>query len=175
VSFFDYPRTNGEALTAEAAEVFLPDATEADWVLLLRHCRRRHVDAGETVIAPGLTGSTDTGSTDTGSSDTGSSDTARSLVFVVEGTLEVHAPGAARRDRLVMVVGPGSVLGEISFFDAAGRSALVVAQTPGEVAELSLAELEALAREAPGLSHQVLFDLGRTLARRLRATTRRAV
>ena len=70
---------------------------------------------------------------------------------------------------------PGSVLGEISFFDAAGRSALVKARTDGEVAELSHADFEALAREAPGLSRQILFDLGRTLARRLRATTQRSI
>ena len=155
MSFFDYPGTGGQTATDEAAETFLPDATDADWAVLLRHCRRRHVAAGEAVIA--------------------AESTERSLVFVVDGTLDVLAPTAGRRTRLVSTVGPGSVLGEISFFDAAGRSALVKARTDGEVAELSHADFEALAREAPGLSRQILFDLGRTLARRLRTTTQRSI
>ncbi len=155
MSFFDYPGTGGQTATDEAAETFLPDATDADWAVLLRHCRRRNVAAGEAVIA--------------------ADGTERSLVFVVEGTLDVLAPTSGRRTRLVSTVGPGSVLGEISFFDAAGRSALVKARTDGEVAELSHADFEALAREAPGLSRQILFDLGRTLARRLRATTQRSI
>jgi len=155
MSFFDYPGTGGQTATDEATETFLPDATDADWAVLLRHCRRRHVAAGEAVIA--------------------AESTERSLVFVVDGTLDVLAPTAGRRTRLVSTVGPGSVLGEISFFDAAGRSALVKARTDGEVAELSHADFEALAREAPGLSRQILFDLGRTLARRLRTTTQRSI
>jgi len=158
VSFFDYPGTDagdgGTTATAEAAEVFLADATDADWAVLLRHCRRRQFTAGEAVIAPGAR--------------------ERSLVFVVTGELDVLAPNASRRNRLIATVGAGSVLGEVSFFDAAGRSALVQARTPGEVAELSLSDFEALAREAPVLSGQILFDLGRTLARRLRATTQSA-
>jgi CRP-like cAMP-binding protein len=155
VSFFDYPGTEGTTATSELADVFLPDASDADWAVLLRHCRRRRFAPGDTVIAAGGTD--------------------RSLIFVVEGTLDVLAPNAARRNRLVSTVGPGSVLGEISFFDAAPRSALVQAKTEGEVAELNLTDFEALAREAPSLSRQILLDLGRTLARRLRATTQSAM
>jgi CRP/FNR family cyclic AMP-dependent transcriptional regulator len=148
VTFFDYPGTEVEAPIAPAAEVFLPEASEADWTHLLRYCRRKKFAPGETVIAPG--------------------DTERSLYLIVEGNLEVLASTTGHRGAPSIKIGPGSVLGEISFFDNAGRSALVRAITEVEVAELGLIEFDALAKVNPDLSHQILFDLGRILAHRLR-------
>ena len=53
MAFFDYPGTEGATTTERAPEVFLPEASDSDWSLLLRHCRRRHFDAGEAVISAG--------------------------------------------------------------------------------------------------------------------------
>jgi CRP-like cAMP-binding protein len=95
----------------------------------------------------------------------------RSLYLVVEGTLEV-LPGGSKRprgtSRRIVTVGAGSVLGEISFFDSGHRSADVRAVTAVEMAELRLDDFGALAEEDPRLGLQVLFDLGRILAQRLR-------
>ena len=78
--------------------------------------------------------------------------------------------GRGRRGyRRIASVGAGSVIGELSFFDGGGRSALVRAVTPAVLAELSPAEFDALAVASPVLARRLLFDLGRILAQRLRA------
>jgi len=146
VTFFDYPGTE-EEVAAAPAEVFLPEASEADWALLLRYSRRLHFAAGEVVIDPG--------------------GAERSLYLIVDGHLQVLASEGGRRGPAI-AIGPGSVLGEISFFDNAGRSALVRATSEVEVAELGLTEFDALAKVNPDLARQILFDLGRILAQRLR-------
>jgi len=151
MTFFDYPGTEDSPANGPAADVFLPDASDRDWAVLLRHCRRRRFDRGQTLIEAGAT--------------------TRSLYIVVDGFLEVLAPVPGRREgryKRIVTVGAGSVLGEMSFFDSAGRSAMVRAVTPVEVDELSPADFDALADEDPLLGRQILFDLGRVLAQRLR-------
>jgi CRP/FNR family transcriptional regulator, cyclic AMP receptor protein len=151
VTFFDYPGTEAATTTEEAPEVFLPEASDSDWSVLLRYCRRRRFGPGDAVISAGAT--------------------SRSLYLVVDGTLEVMPQGPKRplgTPRRVIKVGKGSVLGEMSFFDSGRRSALVRATTTVEVAELRLDDFDALAEEDPRLGLQVLFDLGRILAQRLR-------
>ncbi len=151
MTFFDYPGTEAGATIEEAPEVFLPEASDSDWAVLLEHCRRLRFDSGEAVISAGAT--------------------SRSLYLVVDGTLEVLPQGPKRalgRPRRTIKVGAGSVLGEMSFFDSGQRSALVRATSPVEVAELRLDDFDALAEEDPRLGLQILFDLGRILAQRLR-------
>jgi CRP/FNR family transcriptional regulator, cyclic AMP receptor protein len=151
VTFFDYPGTGDDAESAPGTEVFLPNASDRDWAVLLRHCRRRRFDTGQTVVEAGAA--------------------SRSLYLVVDGSLEVLAPVPGRREgrfQRMVTVGAGSVLGEMSFFDDAGRSAMVRAVTSVVVDELTPGDFDALADEDPGLGRQILFDLGRILARRLR-------
>ena len=52
--------------------MFLPEASDSDWSLLLRHCRRRDFDASEAITAGA---------------------TSRSLYLVVDGTWR-SGPGA---------------------------------------------------------------------------------
>jgi CRP/FNR family transcriptional regulator, cyclic AMP receptor protein len=151
LTFFDYPGTVASTSPEQAPEVFLPGASDSDWSVLLRHCRRRRFEAGAAVITAGST--------------------SRSLYLVVDGNLQVRLQGSRRRAGRwprVIAVGAGSVLGEMSFFDSGQRSASVVATTPVEVAELRLDDFSALAEEDPRLGLQILFDLGRILAQRLR-------
>ncbi len=147
MSFFDYP-TGAEPDAAPGAEYFLPGATDEDWSALLDHTRAVRVEAGGTVIAPG-------------SDD-------RSLYLVVDGTLEVILE-RGRRGRRVAVLGGGTVIGEMAFFDGGARSALVRAVTRADLAELTPSAFDALAVDRPELARSLLFELGRVLARRLRA------
>jgi CRP-like cAMP-binding protein len=152
MAFFDYPGSDGQSSTNPNTGIFLPDASEEELGILLRHCRRRRFSAGEALMSPGGTD--------------------RSLYLIVDGTAEVLAPMRGRRSgrsEHVATVEAGSILGEMSFFDHAGHSALVRATTSVEVLELDPAGFESLADESPALSRQILFDLGRILAERLRA------
>lgn len=155
MTFFDYPTEHpaGAAAAADSsagsnAPYLLPGADERDWSDLLQVTTARHLGDGETLIEPGAAD--------------------RSLYLVVEGRLEVLEPASRRRWRVVAVVGAGNVIGELSFFDGDGRSALVRAVGEAAVAELSPESLALLGRTRPDLALSVAMDLGRILAQRLR-------
>jgi CRP/FNR family transcriptional regulator, cyclic AMP receptor protein len=148
MSFFDYPDAGPEASPQEAA-VLLPDASEADWATLLEFTRALRFGTGQTILEAGSGG--------------------RSLYVLLEGTLEVLAPPARfGRQRRIGRLEAGSLVGEVSFFDGAPRSAGVRALTPAVLAEMTLQDFERLADHNPRLARSLLLDLGRILAGRLR-------
>ena len=73
----------------------------------------------------------------------------RSLYLILDGLLEVLVDRGRRGHRRIAAIGPGSVIGELSFFDGGARSALVRAVTPAELAELSPTEFDVLAIASP--------------------------
>lgn len=147
MSFFDYPGAGPEA--PPQAAVLLPDASEADWATLLEFTRALRFGAGQDVLQAGGGG--------------------RSLYLLLEGTLEVLTPPARfGRQRRIGRLEAGSVVGEVSFFDGAPRSAGVRALTPVVLAEMTLQDFDRLAGDHPGLARSLLLDLGRILAGRLR-------
>ena len=150
MSFFDYP--NEPPASSGNDSLLLADASDEEWATLLAHTRNRRFSPGDAIVTAGAAD--------------------QSLYLVLQGQLEVltEATGRGRRGyRRLASVGAGSVIGELSFFDGGARSALVRALTPAVLAEMSRLEFDALAAANPGLARQLLFDLGRILARRLRA------
>lgn len=147
MSFFDYP--NESPASSGNAGVLLADASDEEWATLLAHTRNRRFSPGDAIVTAGA-------------SD-------QSLYLVLEGQLDVLAERGRRGYRRLASVGAGSVIGELSFFDGGGRSALVRAVTPAVLAEMSRSEFDALAAASPDLARRLLFDLGRILAQRLRA------
>jgi CRP-like cAMP-binding protein len=152
VSFFAYP--NETPASSEQIEQLLPDASDDEWATLLKHTRRRRFGPGDAVVTAGAPD--------------------RSLYLVLNGVLEVLVVQGRQRYRRIATVGTGSVIGELSFFDGGTRSALVRAVTLTELAELTPAEFDAFAIADPGLARRLLFDLGRILAKRLRAAQQTA-
>ena len=146
VSFFDYP--NEPPAASGSSELLLADASDGEWATLLRHTRYRRFNRDDVVLTAGAMD--------------------RSLYLVLEGQLEVLAEHGRRRHRRIALVGAGSVIGELAFFDGGARSAMVRAAEPAVLAELSPAEFDSLAAANPALARRLLFDLGRILARRLR-------
>jgi CRP-like cAMP-binding protein len=147
MSFFDYPDTAPEA--SPQAAVLLPDAPEADWAKLLEFTRALRFGTGQNILEAGSGG--------------------RSLYILLEGTLEILAPPARFGvQRRIGRLEAGSLVGEVSFFDGAPRSAGVRAVTPVVLAEMTLQDFERLADHHPALARSLLLDLGRILAGRLR-------
>ena len=91
------------------------------------------------------------------------------LFFLVEGTLEVSIPQSGSQSMSPLaVIQPGSVVGEIAFFDDHSRSASVWSR--GETILFRLrrpAFMDFRGRE-PALAADLLFALGKILAERLR-------
>jgi len=147
-SFFPYPVPSGDERPDEL--IFMPERSPAQWDRLLAFVERRGFRAGEDVIKRG--------------------DIDRSLYIVVEGSLEARVTEGRAGKGAAVPVPPGSVIGEIGFFDGMARSATVTAVTDGAMLRLSFEAFQALAESEPDLAQAMLFDLGRILAIRLRQT-----
>ena len=68
-------------------------------------------------------------------------------------------------------IGPGSVLGEQSFFDGEPRSANVWAITDGTLLRWEFEAFERFATAEPKLARELAFAVARVLSKRLRMTT----
>lgn len=75
-------------------------------------------------------------------------------------------------DNVLATIPEGSVFGEIAFFDRRPRSATVRAQTTGTAIRIAHEHFDRLSHKDPALASEVLFELGRVLAHRLRWTTK---
>ena len=134
----------------------LPSWRDEDWKQLFRFTSTRKVMAGEALIRHG--------------------EPDRTLYFVLHGDLEVivRSDDGLTMGR-VALVGAGSVLGELAFFDGGPRSAGAWAVADCEVAAMTPDQYTAFEQSSPALARELLFALGRILAIRLRSTTAKAV
>jgi CRP-like cAMP-binding protein len=144
MAFFNYPATQ-----AGPGWGFLDSASERGYARFKAHCEVKRFADGETIVKAG--------------------DRDRSLWVVLGGDLEVQVPGKGG----VSSVGAGTVFGEVAFFDAAPRSADIVARGSVELLVLSFEAFQQLAAAEPELALTLLMDLGRFLAQRLRAADQR--
>jgi Cyclic nucleotide-binding domain len=88
---------------------------------------------------------------------------AHNLFLVLEGTLEVR-----HRGRLVNVLAPGDVFGELAFLLELPRQSDVYAATPGvKIISLSDGTLRKLMAEKPALAAKLLLNISRMLCGRL--------
>jgi CRP-like cAMP-binding protein len=148
-NFFNYPGSE-EAPDAQQL-VFLPRLSPEGWTKLLARTGSQRFRAGEVVVRAG--------------------ESQPALFIVASGSLEVLAESGKGRERRVVVIEPGSVFGEQSFFDGLPRSATVRALSDGELRSLTRDAFEVLAAREPDLARAILLDLGRILSLRLRRTS----
>ena len=136
--------------------LLLPSWRDEDWKQLFRFTSTRRVTAGEALIRHG--------------------EPDRTLYFVLHGDLEVivHSGDGLSMGR-VALVGAGSVLGELAFFDGGPRSAGAWAVDDCEVAAMTRDQYAAFERAVRPSRANLLFALGRILAIRLRRTTPKVV
>lgn len=142
-SLFDYP--DGQSAGGDEF-VFLTHWSDEDWRILADYTETRRFRAREVLVR-------------TGEPD-------RSLYILLSGRLEAVVGEGVRARRTP--IGEGALFGEIAFFDGRPRSADVRALTEGEVLRLGVEQFSALAARHPDVARDVLFDLGRLLASRLR-------
>jgi CRP-like cAMP-binding protein len=95
----------------------------------------------------------------------------RELMIVMEGEVRVtigHKRASGGRD--VAVLGPGSLLGEISFITAEPASATVIGRGSGRVLRVAHALLDNLVDEDGAFGSRLYLSLCRILAQRLRSS-----
>ena len=83
---------------------------------------------------------------------------------VVDGLLKVSAAAPSRRERILAILGPGALVGELSMIDGAPRSASVTAIRDSTLSFVTRAAFETFAQANP----QVYRHISTVLARHLR-------
>jgi CRP-like cAMP-binding protein len=91
------------------------------------------------------------------------------MLLIIDGDVTVETVIVSRitPDTLV-VLGPGSLVGEMSLFDGAARSATCTAATLVRCAALSREALESLTRNDPAIAAHLMTAIGQRLAERIR-------
>ena len=84
--------------------------------------------------------------------------------LIKEGLLKASVVAPAGGERILAILGPGSVVGELSIIDGAPRSATIAALRDSELSFVSRAVFEAFARSRP----ELYLHLTALLAHRLR-------
>jgi CRP/FNR family transcriptional regulator, cyclic AMP receptor protein len=119
----------------------------------LRHCQRRDFRAKSTVLKQGEAGN--------------------SLCLILDGSVSVMVEDESEPGHMLVVayLNPGDFVGEMGLFDAEPpvRSAMVVAKTQCEVAEISYERFHQIRSQFP----DILYAVARQLGTRLRQTTRK--
>ena len=149
------PGTNADVLV-------IPGWGKPEWRRLFSYATAQALAAGETLIQQ--------------------QEASRTLYFLVAGVLQAavspHAgvspsygepPTAPLR-----VLYPGSVVGEVAFFDGWPRSARVWAVDDSELVRLEVSAYNRFAAEHVQQANELLFALGRLVALRLRQSTAQA-
>lgn len=105
----------------------------------------------------------------------GDTDALDRLWLVLDGELSVesHALQAGEHEMVVRVMGPGSLIGELSLLDGGPRSASCVATTDLQVAILTRDGLMRLLAEHPAVGARLLLAMAQRMAGHLRDLTRK--
>lgn len=117
----------------------------------LAHCHRRRYPAKSTIIYAG--------------------DTSDALYYIISGSVTVLIEDSDGREMIVAYLNAGDFFGEMGLFDDNNnaRSAWVRAKGPCEVGEISYTKFHEISDKHP----EILLAMGKQLAYRLRATTRK--
>ena len=119
----------------------------------LRHCQRQQYKSKATVMKQGEAGD--------------------KLYLILEGSVSVMVEDESEPDHMLVVsyLNPGDFVGEMGLFEdeVTPRSAMVVAKTECEVAEISYDKFHQISAQYP----EVLYAIARQLGKRLRQTTRK--
>ena len=122
-----------------------------DWGNLVAQAETRKYHHNEVLLAQGFVGA--------------------GLFMIAAGEVRVERSSHATTAQLARL-GPGAVIGEISFLDRsdAGASASVIADGEVEALNVDRAKLNALIHTDPGFAVRFYHSLAMMLSRRLRAT-----
>lgn len=94
------------------------------------------------------------------------------MFMVLEGEVRARALVGGQESTLA-TFGVGECVGELAIIDESPRSADVIVNTEATLLKISAASLKKLFQEAPALAAPFLLGLSKTVAARVRATTKR--
>ena len=94
------------------------------------------------------------------------------IYLILEGRVSVKYQLAnASTPTDVIYLGPGEILGEISFVESTPRSATVVAEAPVKVRVWKSEHWRALCEQHPGIGYKLVLGIAKILCERLRRSS----
>jgi CRP-like cAMP-binding protein len=156
VELFDYPALATEPQGERALRrefTFLDNLPTTGWKQIIAHAQTVPFTAGQELVRIG--------------------ERDEAFYILTAGTVAVMI-AAGGGERVVATITEGSVFGEIAFFDGEPRSATIRAMSDGSALRITRDRFDNLSGWNPILARQILIDLGRLLAMRLRWTTQGA-
>lgn len=127
-----------------SSDAFLDALSVRHWQILGPYLARYEVRAGDRLIRQG--------------------DTDRCAYLLERGNLQVFVSGGPPGTQRIMILRPGSLVGEPGLFAAVPRSADVEAMTPCVVWALALSRLDELCSHAPAVALQFVRAAGAVMA-----------
>lgn len=91
--------------------------------------------------------------------------------LLCEGNVDVVKENAGGSSKKILTLGPGKILGEISFFDSGPCSASLIAKDPVKLLLFDKENFQKLSTELPGIALTIVVTLMSSLSKRLRQTT----
>lgn len=153
MGFFNYPGTKDDDVRRSDV-VLLEDISPEDWAKILKAVEQIQFTTGDDLVRHG--------------------DPGDAFYILVSGSADVLIPSNNGPDQHLAIIPEGSVFGEMSFFDDQPRSATIRAREDGTAVRIDRHSFDTLASWEPVIARQMLHDLGRVLARRLRWETNRS-
>lgn len=90
------------------------------------------------------------------------------MYAVLDGEVRARIMAGGKETELARF-GPGDIFGEMSLFDGGPRSADVLSNSASSLLRISADRFNRLCKEQPDLANPLLFELAKTLAKRIRA------
>jgi CRP-like cAMP-binding protein len=128
----------------------LAQVSEEDVAVLLEACALETLLEGDILFAEG--------------------DEGDGLWIIERGRVEIYKTIRPGLERVMTTLGPGSVLGEMSFLDGQRRSASARAAEPTDIRTLQRSVFDALVKSRPTLAAGFFAGLSAVLSQRLRFT-----
>lgn len=152
---FNYDQPDGALPEGDESDdgIILRGLSTAEWNALIGFAEPLRFTAGERIVQAGETG--------------------RAIYIIRSG----HVCGElsiGKKRTATAPMGPGTVFGELAFFDDQPRSATLWADDALDLLCLPFAAFERLAAWHPRIARELLLDLGRVLSRRLRRAEKNA-
>ena len=149
---FNYEQPDG-ALPQADESVILRGLSNAEWDTFVSFAEPLRFAPGECIVKAGESG--------------------RAIYIIRAG--HVRGELAIGKKRVATApMGPGTVFGELAFFDGKPRSATLWADDAVDLLSLPFAAFERLAAWHPRIARELLLDLGRVLSQRLRRAEAKA-
>jgi len=149
---FNYEHPGG-ALPHGDESVILRGLSNAEWDAFVSFGEPRRFAPGECIVRAG--------------------ETCRAIYIIRAGHVRGELASGKKRAATASM-GPGTVFGELAFFDGKPRSATLWADDAVDLLCLPFTAFEHLAAWHPRIARELLLDLGRVLSQRLRRAEAKA-